>query len=57
MLANPLEFQRQWIDEHTADARRMRKPVVIEEFGKAVAGDDDALRRSLRDPVFYLVGP
>ncbi|CAD7701855.1 unnamed protein product [Ostreobium quekettii] len=30
------EFQRRWIQEHTADAVQLGKPVILEEFGKIV---------------------
>lgn len=36
--------------EHNHDAWGMRKPFVVEEFGKIVMEDDDIDRKTIRDP-------
>eukprot|EP00887_Chlorella_sp_A99_P006508 scaffold3.g6508.t1 len=36
--ALPLDFFSKWIAQHVADAGRLGKPVVLEEFGKAIDG-------------------
>ncbi|CAD7704663.1 unnamed protein product [Ostreobium quekettii] len=50
--AQTIEFQDQWVREHIADSIALGKPLVVEEFGKAVDADDEELRRSVRDPFF-----
>lgn len=45
-----LSFQDTWVREHSNDAWWMKKPFVVEEFGKIVVEDDDIDRKSIRDP-------
>ncbi|GMH41683.1 hypothetical protein BSKO_09593 [Bryopsis sp. KO-2023] len=47
-----LWFQKIWLREHINDAWWLRKPLVVEDFGKLVFRDNAALRRSRRDPFF-----
>eukprot|EP01026_Neomeris_dumetosa_P020248 TRINITY_DN1815_c0_g1_i1.p1 TRINITY_DN1815_c0_g1~~TRINITY_DN1815_c0_g1_i1.p1 ORF type:complete len:437 (+),score=53.99 TRINITY_DN1815_c0_g1_i1:269-1579(+) len=46
------KFFAQWIDEHMDDARKMNKPLVIEEFGKVTWSDYNMPHE--RDPYFHL---
>eukprot|EP01025_Chloroclados_australasicus_P040674 TRINITY_DN425_c0_g1_i1.p1 TRINITY_DN425_c0_g1~~TRINITY_DN425_c0_g1_i1.p1 ORF type:complete len:535 (+),score=43.90 TRINITY_DN425_c0_g1_i1:134-1738(+) len=49
---DPQTFFKQWIQAHIDDARKMNKPVIIEEFGKKVEIEDSIT--SSRDPFFSI---
>ncbi|CAD7704951.1 unnamed protein product [Ostreobium quekettii] len=45
-----VDFQDQWVREHIVDTAALGKPLVVEEFGKAVDEDDEEMRRNVRHP-------
>lgn len=47
-----ISFQEFWVREHIADAQRMGKPLVVEEFGKIVENNSEDERIRVRDPFF-----
>lgn len=43
-------FQSIWLNEHSTDAWKLNKPLVVEKFGKIVYGGTERLLRTVRDP-------
>eukprot|EP00884_Botryococcus_braunii_P017464 jgi/Botrbrau1/4400/Bobra.105_2s0043.1 len=48
-----LEFGHQWVDSHEAGAKLLGKPVILEEFGKAVGGEAAASETEVQRRQWY----
>ena len=52
---DPTEFIQKWVAQRAKDALALRKPLVIEEFGKQLVDFSAANIAKVRDPVFKAV--
>eukprot|EP00210_Caulerpa_lentillifera_P007506 g7172.t1 len=50
-----LEFQKEWIQSHIEAAKELKKPVLIEEFGKRLNSPESDEIETIRNPVYTQV--
>lgn len=51
---NIVDFQYQWVNQHVRDAKRLKKPLLFEEFGRLITADEwsPSVVTTKRNPVF-----